>query len=148
MKFEITTPERTVYEAEVDSVTVPTSTGEITVLPHHIPLVSQLVPGELTVRQGGEVTHLAVSGGFVEVRQGNEVVILADSAERAEEIDAARAEAARGRAKAAMEANHQDAEKFAEATAGLERSLARLKVAKRARHRGHHGVGSEGVLKE
>lgn len=148
MKFEITTPERTVYKADIDSVTVPTSTGEITVLPNHVPLVSQLIPGELTIRKGSEVTHLAVTGGYIEVRVGGEVALLADAAEKAEEIDLKRAEEARVRAAAAMETDRKDEQKFADATAGLERSLARLRVAKRARHRGHHGVGSEGMLPE
>jgi F-type H+-transporting ATPase subunit epsilon len=147
-QFEITTPERTVYRAEADAVTVPTSTGEITILPGHAALVSELAPGGLTVRRGGEETHLLVTGGFVEVRSGSEVVVLADAAERAEEIDLQRAEEARARALAAMEADRKDEQKFTDAAAGLERSLARLRIAKRARHRGHHGVGSEGVLPE
>ena len=146
--FEITTPEKTVYKEEVDQVTVPTSTGEITILPNHIPLVSQLVAGELVVKRGDEITHMAVSGGFLEVRKNNEVVVLADSAEKAEEIDTKRAEEARERARQLMNGKRHDAEAFAEAVAELEKSMARLKVAKRARHRGHHGVGSEGVLQE
>ncbi|OGL87415.1 ATP synthase F1 subunit epsilon [Candidatus Uhrbacteria bacterium RIFCSPLOWO2_02_FULL_48_12] len=146
--FEITTPEKTVYKEEVDQVTVPTSTGEITILPNHIPLVSQLVAGELVVKRGDEITHMAVSGGFLEVRKNNEVVVLADSAEKAEEIDTKRAEEARERARQLMNGKRHDAEAFAEAVAELEKSMARLKVAKRARHRGHHGLGSEGVLTE
>ena len=148
LHFEITTPERTVYKDEVDRVTIPTSTGEITVLPNHIPLVSELVPGELTVARGDRLTHLAVSGGFIEVRPGNQVVVLADTAERAEEIDVAKAEEARARAKKIMEEQRHDIEGFAEATALLEKSAVRLRVARRARHRGHHGVGSQGVLNE
>lgn len=146
--FEITTPERTVYKEEVDQVTVPTATGEITILPNHVPLVSQIAAGELVVKRGDAVTHMAVSGGFLEVRKGNEVIVLADSAEKAEEIDIKRAEEARERARQLMNGKRRDAESFAEATAVLEKSMARLKVAKRARHRGHHGVGSEGVLQE
>lgn len=148
IKFEITTPERTVYNAEIDSVTVPTSTGEITVLPHHIPLASELIPGELVVKRGGGVMHVAVSGGFLEVRKGNEVVVLADSAEKADEIDVQRAEEARERARKAMEADRKDEQKFTDASAELQRSVVRLRVARRARHRGHHGVSSEGVLEE
>lgn len=148
LKFEITTPERTVYREEVDQVTVPTSAGEITILPNHIPLVSQITSGELAVKRGDSVTHMAVSGGFIEVRKNNEVVVLADSAEKAEEIDINRAEEARERARQLMNGKRRDEETFAEATAVLEKSMARLKVAKRARHRGHHGVGSEGVLQD
>lgn len=146
--FEITTPEKTVYKEDIDQVTVPTSTGEITILPNHIPLVSQLVPGELVVKAGEMVTHMAVSGGFIEIRKNNEVVVLADSAEKAEEIDIKQAEEARERARELMNGKRRDEESFTEAVAELEKSMARLKVAKRTRHRGHHGVGSEGVLQE
>lgn len=146
LQFEITTPERTVFRDEVEKVTIPTSTGEITILPNHIPLVSQLVPGDLVVTIGGEELHMAVSGGFIEVRKGNRVVVLADTAERAEEIDISRAEEARERARKLIGKELRDAERFAQATALLEKSMARLRVAKRAKHRGHHGVGSEGVL--
>ena len=146
LQFEITTPERTVYKEEIDSVTIPTSTGEITVLPNHIPLVSKLVPGELKVRRGSDEVFMAVSGGFIEVRHNNQVIILADTAERAEEIDAAKAEEARARATKLIGKELKDSEKFAQASAILEKSMVRLRVSKRARHRGHHGVGSEGVL--
>src|SRR3989338_11558807 len=146
ISFEITTPEKTVYKEEVDQVTVPTSTGEITILPTHTPLMSQLMAGELVVKRGDEITHMAVSGGFLEVRKNNEVVVLADSAEKAEEIDTKRAEEARERARQLMNGKRKDEQSFADAAAQLEKSMARLKVAKRARNRGHHGVGSEGVL--
>lgn len=146
--FEITTPERTVYKEEIDQVTVPTSTGEITILPNHTPLVSQLVSGELVVKAGEMVTHMAVSGGFIEIRKNNEVVVLADSAEKAEEIDIKQAEEARERARELMNGKRRDEESFTEAVAELEKSMARLKVAKRTRRRGHHGIGSEGVLQE
>lgn len=148
LHFEITTPERTVYREEVEQVRVPTTTGEITILPHHIPLVSQISPGELIVKKGGETVHMAVAGGFVEVRSGNHVVVLADVAEHAEEIDVARAEDARRRAQELLRTESADVEKFAAANAQLEKSMVRLRVAKRARHRGHHGVGSEGILPE
>src|SRR4030043_2270249 len=97
IKFKIVTPERTVYEEEIDQVTLPTADGEITVLPNHIPLISILVPGELDVRKEGKEIAMAVSGGMIEVRK-NEMTILADTAERAEEIDLQRAEEARKKA--------------------------------------------------
>src|SRR3989339_292034 len=97
IKFKIVTPERTVYEAEIDQVTLPTQDGEITVLAHHIPLISVLQAGELVAKKDGEEIAMAVSGGMVEVRK-NELTILADTAERAEEIDVKRAEEARARA--------------------------------------------------
>ena len=146
--FEITTPERIVFQEEADQVSVPTSTGEITILPEHIALVSELVPGELTLLHNGEPQHFVVAGGFVEVRDGNRVIILADLAERAEEIDVVRAEEARERARKLMSEERQDSEGFAEASALLEKSLARLRVANRARHRGRRRIGIEGVLPE
>src|SRR3989338_6042308 len=135
-RFEITTPEQTVFSANVKQVTLPTSTGEITVLPHHVPLVSLLVPGVLhIVSVDGNEQVLAVSGGFIEV-QGDKVTVLADTAERAEEIDEARAEEARQSAETAMK-ERTDTEAFTSANASLERHLARLRAVKRWRGRKH-----------
>jgi len=138
--FEITTPEKTVFTAQVKQVSLPTQTGEITVLPHHIPIVSIIVPGVLHIRlESGEEQLLAVSGGFVEV-QGKKVVVLADSAERADEIDEARAEEARQRAQEAM-ANRKNDVEFGAATANLERQLARIRAVRR--WKGHHRAGAD-----
>lgn len=131
IKFKIATPERVVYESEVDSVTCPTEMGEITILPNHIPLAANLKPGELKVGVNGEEKFIAVAGGFVEVRPGNEVVILADAAEHAEEIDVAKADEARQRAQKAMAERTLNGEEYAATAAALERSLARLRVARR-----------------
>ena len=76
LNFKIATPERIVYENEVDSVTCPTEMGEVTILPDHIPLVANLRPGELKTIQNGQLRFFAVSGGFLEVRPKNEIVIL------------------------------------------------------------------------
>jgi len=131
IKFKIITPERTVYEDEIDQITLPTADGEITVLPNHIPLISILVPGELDVRKDGEEIAMAVSGGMIEVR-GNEMTILADTAERAEEIDLTRAEEARQRAeKLKDEKIRMDETEFATAAAIFEKNLARIKVARK-----------------
>jgi len=134
LNFEITTPERVVYSDEVDEVVLPTPQGEVGILPHHIPLVSILSPGEIRIKKGGEVTHMATSGGFIEV-QPKKVVILADTAERAEEIDEVRAEEARKRAQALLKEKRADATDFAAVAAKLEKELARLKVAKRRRRK-------------
>ena len=145
--FEIATPERVVYKEEVDSLTLPTKDGEITVLPNHIPLVSALVPGAITVRKGKEESYMAVSGGFIEVQPSfakasegkpqTRVVVLADTAERAEELTEAAIEKARMDAENALkEKRSMDDETFAAAAAGLERELARLKVARSHRARG------------
>lgn len=86
LKLEIVTPEKRVFDAEVDSVTVPTATGEAGILPNHAPLISALKPGILAYSIKGTSEKLAVAGGFVEVN-GNKVAVLADTAETAEEID-------------------------------------------------------------
>lgn len=136
--FEIATPERIVYKEQVDSLTLPTKEGEITILPNHIPLVAVLVPGVAVVRKGGKESYMAVSGGFIEVQPGNRVVVLADTAERADELTIAAIEKARDDAqKTLAEKRNLDDESFAAAAAGLERELARLKVARR--HRSHGG---------
>jgi len=86
LKLEIVTPEKRVFDAEVDSVTVPTASGEAGIFPNHAPLVSALKPGILSYSQKGGSEKLAVSGGFVEV-SGNKVSILADTAETSDEVD-------------------------------------------------------------
>ena len=98
IQFEIVTPKRVVLKDEILQITLPTRAGEITVLPNHIPLVSSLVPGVVHVKKkNGEDEVISISGGFLEVLK-DKVVILADTAERAEEIDLARAEEGRRRA--------------------------------------------------
>ena len=109
IQFKIATPERVVYEAEIDQITLPTKLGEITILPNHIPLVSSLASGEVLIKQGKEEVPLAVSGGFVEL-SNNKLVILADTAERVEEIDTERAEQARDRARALLNKKQTDEE--------------------------------------
>lgn len=137
INFEIATPERIVYKDSVDSLTLPTREGEITVLPHHIPLVSVLQPGAITVRKGQQEQYIAVSGGFIEVQPQNRVVVLADTAERAEELTIDAIEKARAEAqKVLAEKRTADTGSFALAAAALERELARLKVARK--HRGPH----------
>ncbi|MGI8812942.1 MAG: F0F1 ATP synthase subunit epsilon [Pyrinomonadaceae bacterium] len=94
LKLEIVTPEKRVIDTEVDSVTVPTATGEAGILPNHAPLISALKPGILSYSNKGSVEKLAVSGGFVEV-SNDQVSVLTDSAENAAEIDAVSARADR-----------------------------------------------------
>ncbi|GAG21047.1 unnamed protein product, partial [marine sediment metagenome] len=97
LKLDIVTAERVVYSDEADVVVAPGIDGQLGILPHHAPLMTTLQPGELRVRKGGEEFSLAISGGFLEVRP-DRVIILADTAERAEEIDVSRAEEAKRRA--------------------------------------------------
>ena len=138
LDFELTTPERTAVKAKARQVTIPTTGGEITVLPDHEPLVAPIQAGELSVvGEDGKVVLLAVSGGFVTVHPGSRVQVLADTAERAEELDVKAIEAAMLRAHEALKEKIHDEERHAEAAAGLARELARLKVARK--HRPKHG---------
>ncbi len=133
-KFEIVTPERVVLKASVRQVSIPTVEGEITVLPMHVPLVSLLKTGviEAVLEDGGRDV-MAVSGGLVEVL-ADKVVILADSAERAAEMDEAAIEAAHQRAEALKkQAQDQDDVEFARLSALIERETARTHALKRWR---------------
>jgi F-type H+-transporting ATPase subunit epsilon len=135
LKFEIITPEKVVLEDEIDQITIPTAEGEITILPNHIPLIGILRPGEILAKKNKEEIAMSCSGGFIEVT-GDKILILADTAEKAEELVEEEIEKARERAEKILEEKHIDAEKYAEAAASLERELARLKVArKRSRAR-------------
>ncbi|MFH1661631.1 MAG: ATP synthase F1 subunit epsilon [Candidatus Falkowbacteria bacterium] len=132
IKFEIVTPERIVLKEEVTQITVPTKQGEITVLPGHIPLVASLMSGVIEVgKENGDREVMSVSGGFIEVLRGK-VIILADTAERAEEIDIKKAEEARERAEKIKEdLRHFDRERFTNINASIARELARTKAVKR-----------------
>lgn len=144
LKLKLVTPEKTVLEEEIDALTCPTTTGEITVLPGHVPLISSLLSGELLARKGSELEPIAITGGFVEVRPGNEIVILADVAEHVRDIDLARAEEARKRAEEAMRSGSKlSAQEYAALAASLQRNMTRIKVANK--HRGKHG-SSTGVI--
>ncbi len=134
INFKIITPERVVFEDQIDQVTMMTQAGEITVLPGHIPLVTVLQSGELRCKKGEEEYALAVSGGFCEVRPDNSLVVLADTAERAEEIDVARATEAHERAEKLMaEARHHEDVDYAALQAKLEKEFARVRVANKYR---------------
>lgn len=132
IQFKIVTPERIVFQDEVDEVSLPTMEGEITILPHHIPLIALLKSGEVRIHKGAEIIPLAVSGGVIEV-DGKKVVVLADTAERADELEEEKIEQARKDAENLMVAKRSDVEGFAEATAMLERELARLRVVRKYR---------------
>lgn len=137
--FELTTPERVAVKAKIRQVSIPTMEGEITVLPDHLPLVAPIQSGELrVVDEKGEEMLLAVSGGFVTVHPGNRLAILADTAERAEELDFKIIEEAVKRAEQVLAERHDDEERFADATAGLARELARWKVVRK--HRDKRGM--------
>ncbi len=103
LKLEIVTPEKRVLDTEVDSVTVPTASGEVGILPNHAPLISALRPGILSYTVKGAATRLAVTGGFVEVGP-ERVAVLADTAETADEIELDAAKAMRDDAQSALTA--------------------------------------------
>ena len=137
LKFKIVTPERLLIEEEIDQVTLPTSEGQITVMKDHLPLVSTLAPGELVMKTGSKETPLAVSGGFIEVRD-NTVTVLADTAERIEELDLARAEEARKKAETLLKTRTIEHDDYALMQARLEKELARLRVGRKHK-RSHFG---------
>lgn len=131
IKFELVTPERVVLKEDILQATMPTAMGEITVLPNHIPLVALLKPGVIEVKRAdGSWEVLAVSGGFVEVLK-SKIVILADTAERAAELDEARIEAARAQAESLKQGATAEAVSFADITARLEKELARARAVRR-----------------
>ncbi|HZB96427.1 MAG TPA: F0F1 ATP synthase subunit epsilon [Herpetosiphonaceae bacterium] len=126
--LEIVTAERTVLSDNVDQINAPGAAGRMGVLPRHEPLMTMLVPGELTIIKNGESTPFAVSGGFMEVLP-DRVTILADTAERADEIDEARADAARKRAEELLQERRSEQETIM-AEAQLRRAMVRLRVAR------------------
>jgi F-type H+-transporting ATPase subunit epsilon len=134
MKVSIITPERTLFkDSKATRVTLPTAEGEITVLENHIPLVSFLATGEIVVEDENGITPLAVSGGFLEV-EGPNLKILADTAEKVEELDMERAEEARKRAEKLLETKQSSDEDFAFLSAKIEKELTRLRVGKKYKH--------------
>jgi len=132
--FKIATPEKVIYENDIDQVTIPTMNGQITVLSHHVPLVSVLSSGELVIKDKNGEQIIAVVGGFLEIRANNEVVILADNAERVQDIDLQKAEEARQRAEEQMKQvrSGEDID-FAKLQAIIDRETNKIKVGKKYR---------------
>jgi F-type H+-transporting ATPase subunit epsilon len=133
LKLEIVTPDARTFSGDVEMVTLPGSEGEMGIYPHHVPLMTQLVPGEVIVRKDGADIFLAVGDGFVEVT-GDHVSILTDMAIKADDIDEAKAEEARRRAEARL-AEQIDAEENAIVSAALANALAQIDVKRRRQHR-------------
>lgn len=139
LTVELVTPTRAFVREEVDAVSVPTPLGEITILPHHVPLLATLAAGELKLRTEDGEQSFAVAGGIVQVLPGSRIHILADVAERAEEVFEEAAEEAKRRAEELRSKAVADDVAFAGAAAAVERELARIRVARKFRHRGRHG---------
>ena len=133
IRLEIVTPDRALVNEEVDEVELPGSEGYFGVLPGHAPLLSSLQVGELWYRIGQDKFYLAIAFGFVEVLP-HQVTVLAQIAERAQDIDVARAEAARKRAEERIAQPRPDMD-FERARVALMKSLIRLQVASRSRTR-------------
>jgi F-type H+-transporting ATPase subunit epsilon len=139
---EVIAAERRVLEDDVDEVLAPTPQGQVGILPRHAPLLTLLSPGALRLKKGDDEVVLAVGGGFMEVSE-NRVVVLADSAERAEEIDLARVQEAKQRAAARLAARTTDVD-VERAQLALARSLAREQAVQRVRRRGGRARSTPG----
>lgn len=128
--LEIITPERVVYTDDVDMVVVPGVEGELGILPNHTPLFTQIKPGEIKVKKGGQEFFLAVTGGFLDVAPQSKVSILADYAIRSDEVEIKRVEEAKKRAEEIMKEKKSDQD-FILAEAELRKAILELKVARR-----------------
>jgi F-type H+-transporting ATPase subunit epsilon len=129
LKLEIVTPEAKTFSEDVEMVTLPGIEGEMGIYPMHVPLMTQIVAGEITVRQGGRDLFLAVGDGFAEIT-GDHVAVMTDMAIKAENIDKAKAEEARQKAQARL-AEKLDDEQLSIVNASLAHSVAQLKVKRR-----------------
>jgi F-type H+-transporting ATPase subunit epsilon len=147
LHLQLVTPEKTVLNEELDSLSCPTELGQITVLPGHIPLVATLTPGELIARSDKNEHFIHVAGGFVEVKAGDKVTILADTAEHASDIDIKATEEAVKRAQEAMKEKTLSSEEYAKVAASLNQSLMKLNIARKHSHR-RSPITGEGVFKE
>jgi len=134
IRIDIVTAERLVFSGDADLVVVPGVDGEMAILPHHASLMTMIQPGEVRIKMGTEEYYLAVSGGFLEVKP-ERITILADAAERADEIDIARAEAAKRRAEERLTSRTAAEVSGISAEAALRRALIRLRVAQKKRQR-------------
>ncbi|MEI6278461.1 MAG: F0F1 ATP synthase subunit epsilon [Verrucomicrobiae bacterium] len=130
LRLEIVTPDQKTYSDDVDSVVIPGIEGELGVLPLHVPLMTQLAPGELRVVKGGEEIRLAVGEGFVEI-SSDKVAVLTDMAIRESDIDESAAEEAVRRAEGEMRSDKMSDEEHATVKASLQKSLAQIRVKRR-----------------
>jgi F-type H+-transporting ATPase subunit epsilon len=127
IKVSVVTPDGPVYEADVEMVSAKAQSGELGILPGHIPMVAPLQIGAVRLKKGGNTELVAVSGGFLEVRP-DQVTILAQAAEKAEDIDVERAKAAKARAEKRLQSKQDDID-FKRAELALKRAINRLNVA-------------------
>lgn len=137
LHLKLVNPERVLFEEDALSFTVPTQTGEITILPHHAPIVSALADGVAELkRPDGSMEEIAISGGTLQVQEDGKLLVLADMAERGEDLDLQTIEKAKARAEALIkETSMADEEQYAEAVAYMSRELAKYKAALRYQKR-------------
>ncbi|MFO1444305.1 F0F1 ATP synthase subunit epsilon [Bacillus sp. Bva_UNVM-123] len=130
IKVSVVTPDGPVYESDVEMVSTKAQSGELGILPGHIPMVAPLQIGAVRLKNGGKTELVAVSGGFVEVRP-DQVTILAQSAEQSDEIDIERAERAKDRAEKRLQDHKRDNVDFKRAELALQRALNRINVSEK-----------------
>ncbi|TSA37268.1 MAG: F0F1 ATP synthase subunit epsilon [Verrucomicrobiaceae bacterium] len=130
LRLEIVTPEQKIYSDDVDSVVIPGVEGELGILPQHVPLMTQLLPGELRLLKDGKEMRLAVGEGFVEI-SSDKVAVLTDMAVQESDIDESATEEAIRRAEEAMRGTKLDDEEYATVKASLQKSLALIRVKRR-----------------
>lgn len=133
LQLEVITPTKVVLSEEIDEITINTATGEISILPNHIDLLTKLVPGEMIVKTGSKTQVFAVTGGFLEI-SNNKVSILADYAVRAADIEIAKVKEAKERAEQVMK-DKESNKNYVIAEADLRRALLELKVAIKHKNR-------------
>ena len=133
LHLQIITPEKIVFDDEVDQVGLPTSTGQITVLPHHVGLVTEIEPGEIRFEKNNKITTLAAGLGFAQIGPDN-VEVLVDLAAPEEEIEERKIEEAKRQAQEALAQKHLlSEEEYAVTTANLQKALIQLKIKRRHR---------------
>jgi len=139
MELEIVTPEKIIFQGEVDELYINTADGEIGVLPHHINLFTKVVPGELKLKISGKEEYMAITSGFLEVKD-NKVTLLADYAVHAEDIEIEKAMEARARAEEILKRKESriTEQEFAAAEAAFKQAVAELKVASHRKKRTIH----------
>ncbi|NTV41375.1 MAG: ATP synthase F1 subunit epsilon [Candidatus Moranbacteria bacterium] len=141
IKFKIVTPEKTLFEQEIEQVTLPVSDGQVTILPGHRSYIASLKPGEIMFKSAGKETAMATSGGFLEFNS-NELVVLADTAEVAEGIDLQRAEQAVKRAQDLKnEKISMGEQEYARVASAIEKEMVRVRVARK--HHSKHNIKIE-----
>jgi F-type H+-transporting ATPase subunit epsilon len=133
LTVDILTPQSQIFSGEADEVLVPTVKGELGILPNHVSLLTQILPGELQVKNGGKVQSIAIMGGYMEVN-ANKVNILGDYAVRAEDIETSKVEQAKAKAER-MKSEKLSQEEMAQLETELRRHILELKVAEKRRHR-------------